>query len=425
MSDAVLLTRRGLSRVADVATLPLLAWLLYEVMFLPSQALETHGLLIGALATLARVCDPRPVPHVPWQLAAYAAIGVLSAVVHQWAIVPQDERHDWLRLLMPANHLIVMLLLVAGMSYVLRLRWRLQLFVVLFTLCTSVLAAQIVFDRATSNFLYERAGAKYLPSVAQWAGLHQTGLVLGLAFPLMLSLVVQARSRVQFAAGSIAAGALTVVAFFNGSRSGLAVMAVTAMLMTAAAVLRVRKVSIRAVIGAVAMLVVITASILFWMNSRRETGSLTAERGPIWQAAISMAAHHPLLGVGPGNYLREMLLGGYRERFLLPHTESTAGLDHAHNWYLQTAAEKGIIAALLVVAVFWRAMVGCWRAWKGNELPLVSGGLLFVLVVFLLRSLTDNLVDLAMTADRIRTLLWLLLAASLAAAPRIRGTAPR
>ena len=67
-------------------------------------------------------------------------------------------------------------------------------------------------------------------------------------------------------------------------------------------------------------------------------------RTGIWVSTISMIADHPFVGIGWGAY-----------EFLYPHynyyfADSKILVNHAHNLYLQTAAEVGIAGAL---AYFW------------------------------------------------------------------------
>ncbi|MBQ7703883.1 MAG: O-antigen ligase family protein [Selenomonadaceae bacterium] len=67
-------------------------------------------------------------------------------------------------------------------------------------------------------------------------------------------------------------------------------------------------------------------------------------RTAIWVSTISMIADHPFVGIGWGAY--EMLFPQYNYYL----TNSAATINHAHNLYLQTAAEIGIAGAL---SYFW------------------------------------------------------------------------
>lgn len=123
------------------------------------------------------------------------------------------------------------------------------------------------------------------------------------------------------------------------------------------------------------------------------------ERMAHWQAGWLMFLDHPLLGVGPGNY------PAVYERYFLDGWVDALG--HAHNYYLNVAAEIGVVglagvAALLVVA--FRSIVkalreptvvgarnGVWEAASGVRSKALASALLASLVVFCLHNLFDNL----------------------------------
>jgi len=109
------------------------------------------------------------------------------------------------------------------------------------------------------------------------------------------------------------------------------------------------------------------------------------ERLAHWQAAWGMFSDRPWLGVGIGNY--EPVYPAYS----LPGW--TEPLGHAHNYYLNIAAEAGLIglAAYLVLwgAAFWQA----WKVvrttqgyWRG-----VAAGILGALTHLAVHNLFDNL----------------------------------
>jgi O-antigen ligase len=117
------------------------------------------------------------------------------------------------------------------------------------------------------------------------------------------------------------------------------------------------------------------------------------ERMAHWQAAWGMLHNHPGLGVGIGNYAI-----AYPE-YALPRWDDPLG--HAHNYYLNIAAETGStgLAAYLIlwVAAFlqgWRAVrmsSGMWRS--------VAAGLLGMLVALSAHNLFDNLFVHGMAAQ--------------------------
>jgi O-antigen ligase len=109
------------------------------------------------------------------------------------------------------------------------------------------------------------------------------------------------------------------------------------------------------------------------------------ERVAHWQAAWAMWTDHPWIGVGIGNYESAY------SRYALPLWPLALG--HAHNYYLNVAAEAGIlglsaylflwsVAALYAWRVAWRASGWCWG---------VALGILGMLTHLSVHSLFDNL----------------------------------
>ena len=118
------------------------------------------------------------------------------------------------------------------------------------------------------------------------------------------------------------------------------------------------------------------------------------ERTAHWLAAIGMFADHPWIGVGIGNYsvaYAEYALGRWQDP-----------LGHAHNYYLNVAAEAGLVGLLAYLTLFAAAIL---KAWHGAGRPVeaepegnvsaywraVTLGVLGVLVHLSMHSLFDNL----------------------------------
>jgi O-antigen ligase len=112
----------------------------------------------------------------------------------------------------------------------------------------------------------------------------------------------------------------------------------------------------------------------------------------LWRSSLRMIRDHPLLGVGPGNFL-----DAYRTRYILPTAWEEFNLGHAHNLLLDhwtRLGGPGVVAGLAVQIVFWRSLAGRWRG-----APLVLG-LAGGMAALLAHGLVDNTVffpDLALT----------------------------
>jgi O-antigen ligase len=111
----------------------------------------------------------------------------------------------------------------------------------------------------------------------------------------------------------------------------------------------------------------------------------TIERLAHWEAALAMWREHLWLGVGFGNYAA--IYPAYAiGRWLDP-------LGHAHNYYLNIAAETGLLG-LLAYGLFWLSALGLgWRAVRRSHgFPrAVAAGSLGVLVHLSVHNLVDNL----------------------------------
>jgi putative inorganic carbon (HCO3(-)) transporter len=109
------------------------------------------------------------------------------------------------------------------------------------------------------------------------------------------------------------------------------------------------------------------------------------ERMAHWQAAWGMFGDRPWLGVGIGNY--EPVYPAYS----LPGW--TEPLGHAHNYYLNIAAEAGLVGLAAYLALWGAAF---WQAWKVIQATQgywrgVAAGILGVLTHLSVHNFFDNL----------------------------------
>jgi O-antigen ligase len=109
------------------------------------------------------------------------------------------------------------------------------------------------------------------------------------------------------------------------------------------------------------------------------------ERMAHWQSALAMWADRPWLGVGIGNY--EPVYA----RYALPLWSEPLG--HAHNYYLNIAAEAGVLGLAAYLLLWGLALLGAWRALRRTSGWLwgVSLGVLGMIVHLTAHSLFDNL----------------------------------
>ena len=111
------------------------------------------------------------------------------------------------------------------------------------------------------------------------------------------------------------------------------------------------------------------------------------ERLAHWRAGIAMAEKYPVLGVGAGNYSNR-----YREFTEVWRFRISRG--HAHNAYIQAAAQSGFLGLtsyVIFLGVAAAQLVGAYRKSRGRvERPLVIGAI-GVTVAFAVHNVFDYL----------------------------------
>lgn len=114
----------------------------------------------------------------------------------------------------------------------------------------------------------------------------------------------------------------------------------------------------------------------------------TDERLAHWLAGLRMFAAHPVLGVGAGDY------NAAYARFAVPGWPEPLG--QAHNYYINVAAETGIIGLLAFLALTALTIYLGWRVAHAAVLARESSralalGFFAVLVALAVHNLTDDL----------------------------------
>jgi len=122
------------------------------------------------------------------------------------------------------------------------------------------------------------------------------------------------------------------------------------------------------------------------------SGQFADIRQDIWRVAWRMWSDHPWLGVGPGHF--DSCYTEYRPA-LVQLQDSPL---YAHNDYLNTLADWGLIGALIISAAWLLVWLSVWRIWRhlrrslpdgrSNKLALLLGGASGLFAISL-HSLTD------------------------------------
>ena len=207
-----------------------------------------------------------------------------------------------------------------------------------------------------------------LAAGALWTGRRRLWLLLLPLLGLLLLALALTQSRTGLTASL--AGALLAVAL--GARPGWKTLAV-------------------GLAGVALLLLILALSPLrdwFVFAGANSWQSVIGPRVGIWGQALDGIRDHPVWGMGLGAF-------GLLARLiypLVPLAESAA-IEDAHNLYLQTALDFGLLGALLLVLLLGTALASAWRLARGRPPRSLSRlwatGLLGALVAHALYSLTD------------------------------------
>ncbi len=239
------------------------------------------------------------------------------------------------------------------------------------------------------------------------------GGYLNLSLPIALALTVFGRDpRLRWVTGG--ASALMLFALYLSGSRGALLGLVGALVALVAVGWRIeRKILIGLLIGAPLFAIAWFTHLIpvriedkllaqFRVNDVSLTAQLndanfsTIERLAHWVAGLRMFQAHPLLGVGAGNYSVAYAL------YKVPGWDES--LTHAHNYYINAAAETGALGLLAFLAVLAMAFWAAWRAtraadWRSRSRGLLAGvdaravaiGCAAVLVGLCIHNFTDDL----------------------------------
>jgi O-antigen ligase len=233
-------------------------------------------------------------------------------------------------------------------------------------------------------------GARRLRSV--YGSPNNVGLFLGRVFPIGLAIALlganRDRRRIAYAVALIPIAAAIV---FSQSRGAIFIGIPASIL--AIGFLAGGKWIWRS-IGA---LVVAALASIPLLNSPRiqalfSEGGTTFFRIALWKSTLEMIRDHPLIGVGPDNFLY-----AYRDRYLRPEAWAESSLSHPHNFALDFAARLGLIGLGIFVwmqVAFFRTAYSVMRKAK-SSLDIGHWSLIIGLMASMIDFLAHGLVDAA------------------------------
>jgi O-antigen ligase len=244
---------------------------------------------------------------------------------------------------------------------------------------------------------------------------------LNLSLPLALGLAVFSRDMRERIVAAAAAVLLLVAEALSASRGGLIGLAAAVVVLAAVGLRRERIAALLVGLGALLFTLAAFTSLLPHALSAALLRPLrlegispdaavtnanfsTMERLAHWIAGLRMFAAHPLLGVGAGNY------NAAYPRYAFNPSIWPEALGHAHNYYINVAAETGLLGLLAFLVFAGAALAAGWRATHPRQAltapaesaaakthgasaltRAVALGLFAVLAGFLAHNLTDDL----------------------------------
>jgi O-antigen ligase len=251
------------------------------------------------------------------------------------------------------------------------------------------------FMRAFGAFRQPNPYAGYLGLVAplaislalwSWSNRRRTGIRLSVALGAVAALI-SLGLLVSWSRGAWLAfgAAVAVVILAHSRRAAPAVLALTGAAILALSVSGAADLLPASVTGRLSELQQYVGLIDVARTEVNDANFSVIERIAHWQAALAMWRDHLWLGVGPGNY------AVVYDQYNLPRWYEPLG--HAHNIYLNFAAEAGLLGLL---AYGWLWLAGLWQALRRAAAPdrfaaAVGAGILGGLVAASVHNFFDNL----------------------------------
>jgi O-antigen ligase len=127
----------------------------------------------------------------------------------------------------------------------------------------------------------------------------------------------------------------------------------------------------------------------------------------LWESALRMGLDHPILGVGPDNFL-----GHYRDTYVQRDAVQERFLNHPHNLVLDTWLRLGIAGAIAVGVVAVRTVIAGVRGLGQEGRPRALGAAALVGLAY---TVAHGLIDNFLFVPDLAVAWWILVASALAA----------
>lgn len=324
----------------------------------------------------------------------FAALVVWSGLSALWAGSPDEAIRDALKLLWYAGVLALTIVSIEETAD------GLKVFFAMFVTAAAVGVAGAWQHLTSAPAGFVAPGGEVFGRIAgTLEGPNQFGAYLESVIPPLLALLLFGRiPRLAVVAGALLLGLLVADLFLTFSRGALwACTAAVFFVVIIYARQRLARadepapLAVFATIAACVVLVAMPVAFLsigapgweheLWTPTSRDSTDSTARRGQLWTCAVEVFERHPLAGVGAGNFADAKQECG----------PALAGTEHfsANQWYLETAADLGIVG-LVLLAAFLFGLLRLWRTKAPWQNPVALGSYA-VLIAFVLHGFVDDL----------------------------------
>lgn len=234
----------------------------------------------------------------------------------------------------------------------------------------------------TSGF-FSSSGELVARADGGFGGANQLGGFLVILVPLAVAGVVLVRRLRPFYLITAVMAVIGIYASFSrGAWLGLAVIPLV--------FLRGRLVVVALPVLALAALLAVPDLVRERLGTSSDQGSELAVRIDMWTTAGAVWREHPILGAGLGSFPDEYAKARVPGKQFLPGTLFEPP-PHAHNMFLQSLAEQGLLGLSALVAVLSTAVWQCLRLRRSAQqwLATVGSAILASIAAFSVHNLFD------------------------------------
>jgi len=251
-------------------------------------------------------------------------------------------------------------------------------------------------------------GLTLIGSVVRVFGTTQNPNILAaelvLIVPIAITLIINVKRVLLKFILLLCLSALLMAIVLTFSRAGMATLCIVLLLSFLQIILKGKR-KVSTLIFLFIIFALIAAAVTpfipneYWerMGTITDTKEISiASRLDAWKLALNMIKEHPFTGVGYGLFKYEFMTAAITSADI----KTKFVLYHAHNLFLHTGAEAGILAALFVLTIIYYAWIQLRRARRNLErngealLAGISGALEISLMAFFLVNLFSWHLDL-------------------------------